>query len=348
MTEIKILHRDSLSCESILRKAPNGDLIVIAQCGGTREPDIANRIFLFRSKDNGKTWDNGVDIYPMDCTAVYSTDVFVYDSTIYVFVTTHNGGFLNWRTFVLKSTDNGYTFTDGGEMPFFNEFTFFRNAIVTRENRIIIFYQHYPVTPEVNAKLLEEGKKVWHSRVSEVEIGVLVSDDGMKSFTKHRIDSFDITRSWCWAEGTMIERADGVISMLIRRDKAGCLFRADSTDGGLTWSKAYPSDIPNPGNKVKLFALSDGRIALAHTPTSLTELEDRHPMEIWVSFDNMKTWPYKSRLSDFPGIYSYPDGIVDDDGNTLIFTFDYNKHEIMYVRHTVEEKSAETVMEKAV
>ena len=333
MTEIKIVHRDSLSCEAILRKAPNGDLIIVSQCGGVSEPSPENRVFIFRSSDGGKTWDTGTDLYPVRDCAVYNTEVLVLNSTIYLFITTHNGDFLNWKTFLLKSEDNGFNFEKAGEMPFYNAFTFFRNAILTKEGNLLIFYQHYPVSPERNAELLAEGKKVWHSRIPEVEIGVLLSRDGMKNFSRHKIDSFEIPGTWCWAEGTLLELPNGQITALVRRDQAGWLYRADSADGGLTWSKAYRSDIPNPGNKVKLLSLRGDRVALIHTPNSKILFEDRHPLEIWISPDNMQTWPYKKRLSDFPGIYSYPDGIVDDDGETILFSFDYNKHEIMFVRH---------------
>ena len=60
MVDIKLVHTDSLSCETIFRIAPNGDYIIISQCGGNCEPAPENRVLLFRSTDKGQTWQKGV------------------------------------------------------------------------------------------------------------------------------------------------------------------------------------------------------------------------------------------------------------------------------------------------
>ena len=88
------------------------------------------------------------------------------------------------------------------------------------------------------------------------------------------------------AEPNVVELADGTLVMMIRADKlGGVLFRADSTDGGKTWSEAYPTDIPNPGSKVRLLALGENRVALLHNP----DPKVRNPLSLWVSFDGMET-----------------------------------------------------------
>lgn len=51
MDIIKMVLRESLSCEAILRRAPDGDLIILSQCGGTNEPQKENRVVLLRSSD---------------------------------------------------------------------------------------------------------------------------------------------------------------------------------------------------------------------------------------------------------------------------------------------------------
>jgi predicted neuraminidase len=58
-----------------------------------------------------------------------------------------------------------------------------------------------------------------------------------------------------------------------------------SKDGGRTWSKAAPTDIPNPGSKITLYSLGGENVALLHNPNPKV----RNPLSLWVSFDGMKT-----------------------------------------------------------
>ena len=55
-TRIKLVHIDSLSCEPILRRAPDGGLLCVCQCGDVYEPAPGNRVRAFRSEDEGETW----------------------------------------------------------------------------------------------------------------------------------------------------------------------------------------------------------------------------------------------------------------------------------------------------
>ena len=43
MDKISMVHRDSLSCEAIVRKLPDKSLILVSQCGGVTEPALENR-----------------------------------------------------------------------------------------------------------------------------------------------------------------------------------------------------------------------------------------------------------------------------------------------------------------
>ncbi len=43
MDKIGMVHRDSLSCEAIVRKLPDGSLLLLSQCGGMGEPCPENR-----------------------------------------------------------------------------------------------------------------------------------------------------------------------------------------------------------------------------------------------------------------------------------------------------------------
>ena len=58
---------------------------------------------------------------------------------------------------------------------------------------------------------------------------------------------------------------------------------------------------------------------------------NRHPLSLWISSDDMKSWPHRQELLTFPGAHSYPDGFVDADRRTLHLSSDYNRHDAIYI-----------------
>ena len=121
--------------------------------------------------------------------------------------------------------------------------------------------------------------------------------------------------------------------MLLRVDGTGCLWRSESRDSGRTWSEPVRTDIPNPGNKPKLIPMPDGRIALIHTPNAKPGFMNRMPLAVWISGDDMKTWPDRRIISDLPICYCYPDGFWEN--GHIMFTIELNRHEILFVDHEV-------------
>ncbi len=101
-----------------------------------------------------------------------------------------------------------------------------------------------------------------------------------------------------WAENNIVELSDGTIAMLIRADSLG-----------------------------------GDTVALLHNPNP----NHRSPLALWISFDGLKTWPYRRVLvpesSDGPqGRLNYPDGFVSNDGKFLTFAYDDNRHHCVFYR----------------
>lgn len=340
MNKIRLIHRDHLSCEPILRRCPNGELICVGQIGGLTEPAPENRVVVFHSRDNGETWSKPFSIYPEDGRAVYSTEVMLLDGVLYAFLTLHNGNFVHWEITTMRSGDSGYTWEDIGPFPELPNFSFARGMIRKRNGDLLIPYQHYPIGPEENERLAREGRKVWDCNISYVENGLLISRDNGLTYTRTPGVRIPIKGegqpNWSWTEPTLAELSDGKLVMLLRVHDSGRLWRSESVDGGVTWSEAVRTDIPNPSNKPKLLAMPDGRIALIHTPNEKLGMLNRNPLEIWISDDDMKTWGYRRLISDFPGAFCYPDGIVEEDGRVIRFTIEYSRFNTLYVEHEVE------------
>lgn len=348
---IRLVHCDTLSCEPILRRMPDKSLLCVSQCGDVTEPMPGNRVYAFQSHDNGDTWKALGSVYPESGEAVYCTEVMVLDGVISAFLQVHTGRFLNMRCVVMQSRDSGQTWTDAGAPPYFPMFCFVRSMLPLKNGEILLPCMHFPVSEEENARLMLASRgienplrqqAIWDARIEHVGNDVLVSADRGKSF--QRFDGpriaikGDTGRGWAWTEPTVAQISDGTLVMLLRVDGSGCLWRSESRDNGRTWSEAAPTDIPNPGNKPKLIPMTDGRIALIHTPaiengTRLrpapqSGLEARYPLSLWISDDDLLSFKDRHVIADFPGFYSYPDGFFEN--GHILFTIEINRHDILF------------------
>lgn len=344
-TRMRMFHRDSLSCEPILRRMPDGSLLCVTQLGDVTEPAPGNRVYCFHSADQGETWTQPILLYPETGEAVYITEVMVLDGVVSAFLTVHSGRFLNMRCVVMESRDSGHTWTDAGAPPHFPAFCFIRGMIALRSGEVVIPYQHFPISAEENARLViashniadaRRQKAVWDANVDHIENGVLIRRDG-KRYERHVGPAIPIKgntgRNWAWTEPTLAELSDGRLVMLLRVCGTGRLWRSESADGGRTWSEAVMTDIPNPNNKPKLISLPDGRIALIHTPNPTPGFQNRNPLSLWISDDDLASFSDQRVISDFPCCYCYPDGFYED--GHILFTIELNRHELLFVDHEV-------------
>ncbi|TBL70538.1 exo-alpha-sialidase [Paenibacillus thalictri] len=322
-------------CEAILREMPNGEWVTFIQTGGFTEPHIDNDVYLSRSTDRGETWGPLVRLFDIPGKATYQTEAMVLGDEVTLFVTVHNGKFLDWEQWMCVSRDSGYTWSELVPLPVPHLFerTFIRTLYHKRNGELVLPYQHYHVAEEELARLRAEDLPIMRTSSYRSDNGVLISRDNGKTWDAHGGISIDLP-NWNWAENNVVELSDGRMVMLIRADRTSMLYRSDSADGGRTWSEAYPSGIVNAGTKLRLFRLKDDRIALLHNPAPWRAehgLASRNPLSLWISDDDMKTWSVQRDLVTFPGGLSYPDGFVDEDKGVIHFTFDYNKHDTIYV-----------------
>ena len=342
MTSIYLVHRDSLSCEAIVRQMPNGELLMVCQCRGLTEPDIENRVFYWHSQDNGRTWDKPTLLWPEDGRAVYQTEVSVADGEVTVFLTLHDGGFWDWKCVMMKSADSGYTWVNAGEPPCFSGCTFFRGTIRTADNALVQSYQRYPVPEETDREFKWKSDKIFRhpDLIPCNENGIIRSEDGGRTWKSYPAVTLSHQERWHWGEPAVCELEPGHLVMLVRVNESGYLWRSDSADGGRTWCEAFSTDIPNPNNKVKLIRLPGGEIALLHTPATGERKKDwlanRNPLELWISDDGMEHWNYKRTLIDFPGGISYPDGFCTEDGRHILLAVEFNRHDIYFLDHEIE------------
>ena len=115
------------------------------------------------------------------------------------------------------------------------------------------------------------------------------------------------------------QSAAGDVHMLMR-SSAGRIYRSDSKDGGLTWSPAYATGLPNNNSGVDLVPLDDGALALAYNPVSV-DWGPRTPLHLAVSRDDGEGWTTAAVLEDEPGEYSYPAVVATAGGFAVAYTW---------------------------
>lgn len=333
---IRLVQRELLSCEAIVRRAPNGELLLVAQCGDVTEPASLNRVYVWHSKDDGDSWSRRELLVPEDGRAVYQTEVSVIGGEVRVYVTFHNGKFCRNEHAVYVSRDSGYTWERGGALPL--DGFYFVRGLYREGNVHYLPYQQYDFPNGLSERLACEGKYLWDGGLDEVHSGVLVSRDNGATYVKSVRDAClplrdgDGKLKFVWSEPAVTRLPDGRLAMLLRYDHAGRLYVSYSSDDGAEWTVPQPTDIPNPSNKVCLTASGDGRIALFHTPNPVHGMAHRNPLALWLSADGMRSWE-KRVLWDFDGWISYPDGFLEN--GVAYVAAELNRHDVYLIREKI-------------
>jgi hypothetical protein len=87
------------------------------------------------------------------------------------------------------------------------------------------------------------------------------------------------------------------------RTAVGKVYRAESNDGGINWTKAEPVDLPNPNSKLNAIVLSDGQTVIAynsHDRTGGLKLM-RVNLTVAISPDRGRTWTRLANLEIVSG-----------------------------------------------
>ncbi len=227
----------------------------------------------------------------------------------------------NWITWIMKSTDEAQSWSwpeqlvcddsSGGRGPVKNKPLILSNGVIAA-----------PASTEQGQwksfiDLSYDGGKTWKKSQ------IVPMDDVKISYDEHSGDMLGMIQPTIW------ESEPGHVHMFLRSNN-GFIYKSDSTDFARTWSKAYPTDIPNNNSGIDLAKLHDESIALAYNP-SKGNWAPRNKLCIAFSYDNGNSWKDNTVLISGRKKceFSYPAVIPLKKGLAISFT--YNRKNISFI-----------------
>jgi len=115
-------------------------------------------------------------------------------------------------------------------------------------------------------------------------------------------------------------------------EQIGQICYSDSPDGGLSWTAAKLTSLPNPNSGIDAIKLKDNRLLLVYN-RSRTE---RTPLNVALSEDDGLTWKDFLTLESGPGEYSYP-AVIQTSDERVHITYTYLRKQIKHVTFWTSE-----------
>ena len=101
--------------------------------------------------------------------------------------------------------------------------------------------------------------------------------------------------------------------------KDGYIVRAESHDGGATWSEGRNSTFANPNSAIEFLKLKSGALLLVFNDS----MTSRTPLTAALSTDGDKTYPYRRNIAEGRNSFAYPIGFQAADGLIhIVYTSD--------------------------
>ena len=301
------------------------------------------RCFYMRSDDDGVTWSDVEVLASRPDVSCWAPSMFVHRDQAHLFYFTSKDAHRYRKVNrVLSTGPDGRTFSE--DRPITEDWITERGVDVRhgtrlRDGRVLLpvawmepIDDFDPDTWVAPQDTFNRYNNFGWGGIAENNlycVGVVEPNDDITSFERHgRIyKATPGAELPCQPlfENTIAQLSGSRLAMLIRGDMSNRLWRSDSEDGGRTWSKPHKTDIPNPGSKPRILNLPGGRIVLFHNPNE-KDYDDasseaihryRTPLGMWVSEDDMESWPLKRTLVEAPKLAQYPDGFYDESNNRV-------------------------------
>jgi predicted neuraminidase len=212
---------------------------------------------------------------------------------------------MSWTGYRRSSTDDGKTWSKPAMLP-------------------AGFYGPVRAKPiQVGATILAgtslESHNCWTPYVD------LSTDDGV---TWTRSSPFGVDGKFSQIQPTLFDVPGGWASRvvaLMRSKDPRKVCRAESLDGGKTWTPAEPTELLNPSSGIDAVRTGPEEVFLIYNPSSVL----RTPISLARSTDSGKTWKKVLDLETEVGEFSYP-AMIFSEAEKLEITYTFNRKHIKH------------------
>lgn len=236
----------------------------------------------------------------------------------------------SWRTLVMESEDNGQSWNkshelvpydcSGGRGPV-------RNKLLRLSNgRLVAGASTEHGLWKAYADISDDDGLSW--RLSNP---IAIDDLEYHAGEKTAASDIAVSEQSFYGRGviqpSLWEGSDGNVHMLLRSSE-GFIYRSDSTDGGISWCSAYPTDIPNNNSGLDLVKGANGCLYLVCNPVA-ANWGMRSPLSLFQSKDDGKSWERMCDLESESGEFSYPAIVAY--GSKLYISYTYKRVNIAFL-----------------
>ena len=305
-----------------LTELRNGDLYLVYY-GGAGEYAVETSVFGSRLKKGSTSWSAPVAIAHDPFRSLGNAVIWqAPDGVVWVFYVVRFGD--TWSTSRIQakvSRDNAETWSDA--------------FMVSLDEGMMV--RNRPIVLSSGDYLLP----VYHETGHDTE---MVAPDSTSLFLRYDLKARQWTPTGQIKSRTgniqpaVVELTPGHLIAYCRRGgdykptKEGFIVRAESHDGGKTWSEGQNSAFPNPNSAIEFLKLTSGALLLVFNDS----MTARTPLTAALSTDGDKSYPHRRNIAEGPNSFAYPIGFQAADGRVHIV---YTSEQRTVVNHAVFDEA---------
>ena len=314
---IFIKNEKAPSCHASTVLPLNDGTVLAAWFGGAHEGDNDVEIWISKRDIEGN-WSTPVSVSEGDNIAHWNPVLYMQENGRIILYYKHGETIPDWITRYITSDDNGATWsapltlvpgdTSGGRGPVKNKCIKLKNGTVLG-----------PASTEQNKK--------WIPFIDmSLDDGITWQFNGLMERPKYKGAYVGLIQPTLW-------ESDEGVHCLMRSNK-GAVYRSDSYDNGLSWSKPARTRLPNNNSGIDCVKDDSGRLWLIYNPVDVN-WGVRHPLSLAYSKDNGRHFTEVLVPEPGNGEFSYPAITCMD--NTLYMTYTYKRKQIVFWKIELED-----------
>lgn len=291
--------------------------VLAAWFGGAHEGDNSVEIWVSK-RDTDGNWSTPVSVSEGDNIAHWNPVLYMQENGRIILYYKHGETIPDWITRYITSDDNGNTWsrpetlvpgdTSGGRGPVKNKCLRLKNGTVLG-----------PASTEQNKK--------WIPFIDmSLDDGITWQFNGLMERPKYKGAYVGLIQPTLW-------ESDKGVHCLMRSNK-GAIYRSDSYDNGLNWSKPARTRLPNNNSGIDCVKDASDRLWLIYNPVDVN-WGVRHPLSLAYSKDNGKHFTEVLVPEPGNGEFSYP--AITCLNNVLYMTYTYKRKQIVFWKIELED-----------